>query len=51
VDELNAALEQRQRDETPIAFESFQRGEADWSLIARIYPQFAQGRGTGGAAP
>jgi hypothetical protein len=28
-------------DKDPIAFESFQRGEADRSLIARIYPQFA----------
>jgi hypothetical protein len=28
-------------DKDPIAFESFQRGEADRSLIARIYPEFA----------
>jgi hypothetical protein len=28
-------------DKDPIAFESFQRGEADRSLIERIYPQFA----------
>ena len=28
-------------DKDPIAFESFQRTEADRSLIARIYPRFA----------
>lgn len=28
-------------DKDPIAFEGFQRGEADRSLIARIYPRFA----------
>lgn len=28
-------------DKDPIAFESFQRGETDRSVIARIYPEFA----------
>ncbi len=29
------------RDKDPIAWESFQRGTRDPSLVARIYPQFA----------
>jgi hypothetical protein len=29
------------RDKDPLAWESFQRGTRDPSLIARIYPQFA----------
>lgn len=29
------------RDQDPVAWESFQRGTADPSLLSRVYPQFA----------